>query len=161
MRGALLGLTVDHRPATLARAVLEGVAFACAAAVAHVAPLAGHVTRLRVGGGLAGSAVWAETLAAVHDLPVERVVGEASPLGAAMLAGMGIGIWADAEEATRVCTEVLPVPVPDRDAVRSCRAARRRYDAAVEAVAHLGRADGAPGDPASSDDLRALTEVLA
>jgi xylulokinase len=162
MRGAFLGLTVDHRPATLARAVLEGVAFACAAAVAHVAPLADHVTRVRVGGGLSGSSVWAETLAAVHDLPVERVVGEASPLGAAMLAGMGVGVWADAEEAARVCVDVLPVEVPDRRAVRSYRAAGRRYEAAVEALAEMGRGTaGDPGAPVAADGPHAVAEVIA
>jgi xylulokinase len=162
MRGAFLGLTVDHRPATLARAVLEGVAFACAAAVAHVAPLADHVTLVRIGGGLSGSSVWAETLAAVHDLPVERVVGEASPLGAAMLAGMGLGVWADAEEAARVCVDVLPVPVPDPQAVRSYRAAGRRYEAAVEALAEMGRhTAGEPGHPAAADDEQAVVEVGA
>lgn len=148
MRGAFLGLTVDHRPATLARAVLEGVAFACAEAVTHVGPLADRVTRVRIGGGLSGSSVWAATMAAVHDLPVERVTGEASPVGAAMLAGMGLGVWADAEEAARVCVRVVPVERPDREAVRSCRAARRRYEDAVEALAEMGRR--ADGDPSVS-----------
>lgn len=161
MRGAFLGLTVDHRPATLARAVLEGVAFACAAAVAHVGPLADRVTRVRVGGGLSGSSVWAEALAAVHDLPVERVVGEASPLGAAMLAGIGLGVWADAEEAARVCVRALPVPPPDEQAVRSYRAARRRYEDAVEALVEMGRrADGGPS-PRGSAAEQAVVEVGA
>jgi xylulokinase len=162
MRGAFLGLTVDHRPATLARAVLEGVAFACAAAVAHVAPLAGRVSLVRVGGGLSGSSVWAETLAAVHDLPVERVIGDASPIGAAMLAGMGLGVWADAEEAARVCVDVRPVDVPDRQAARSYRAARRRYEAAVDAVADFGRHAG--DDPSvgpGADDPQTVVEVGA
>ena len=162
MRGAFLGLSVDHRPATLARAVLEGVAFACAAAVSHVGPLADPVIRVRIGGGLSGSSVWAETLAAVHDLPVERVVGDASPLGAAMLAGMGVGVWADAAEAARVCVAALPVDVPDQHAVRSCRAARKRYEAAVEAVAELGRRAGRDsGVPAVADDRPAVVEVGA
>ena len=162
MRGAILGLTVDHRPTTLARAVLEGVAFACAEAVAHVAPLAGHVSRLRLGGGLSGSSVWAETMAAVHDLPVERVAGEASPVGAAMLAGLGVGVWADGEEAARHCVQVQPVEVPDRQAVRSYRAARRRYEAAIEALTEMGRrTDGATGDPARAEDPEDAVEVLA
>jgi xylulokinase len=162
MRGAFLGLAVDHRPATLARAVLEGVAFACAAAVAHIAPLTDQVTRVRIGGGLSGSAVWAEALAAVHDLPVERVVGEASPLGAAMLAGMGVGVWADAEEAARVCVDVLPVEIPDRQAVRSYRAARRRYENAVEALAQWDRrTEGDPDVLVAADDRQPAPEVVA
>jgi xylulokinase len=162
MRGAFLGLSVDHRPATLARAVLEGVAFACAAAVAHVGPLGDRVSRVRIGGGVSGSSVWAETLAAVHDLPVERVVGEASPVGAAMLAGIGLGVWADAEEAARVCVDVLPVEPPDRQTVRSYRAAARRYEAAVEALAEMGRRTGGdPAVPTAADDPQTVVEVGA
>jgi xylulokinase len=162
MRGAFLGLSADHRPATLARAVLEGVAFACAGAVAHVGPLGDGVARVRLGGGLSGSSVWAETLAAVHDLPVERVVGDASPLGAAMLAGMGLGVWADEREAALVCVDVRPVEVPEREAVRSCRAARQRYEAAVQALAEMGRRTGAePHVPAPEGDRPAVAEVGA
>jgi xylulokinase len=162
MRGAFLGLTVDHRPSTLARAVLEGVAFACAAAVAHVGPLAEGVTRVRIGGGLSGSSVWGETLAAVHDLPVERVVGDASPLGAAMLAGMGLGVWEDAEEAARVCVDVRPVEPPDAQAVQRYRAARRRYEAAVEALTELGRrTDADQRVPAEAGGPQAAVEVGA
>jgi xylulokinase len=139
VRGAFLGLGVDQRPPILARAALEGVAFACAAAVAHIEPLAEGMARVRIGGGLSGSRVWAQTLAAVHDVPVERVVGESSPVGAAMLAGMGLGVWGNAHEAARVCVDVLPVEPPGPDAVHRCRAARRRYDAAVEALAELAR----------------------
>ena len=151
VRGALLGLTVDQRPSTLARAVLEGVAFACAAAVAHVGPGAQQVTRVRVGGGLSGSSVWAETLAAVHDLPVERVVGDASPTGAAMLAGMGLGVWSDAETAARACVDVQPVELPDAGTVQRYRTARRRYDIAVEALTEMGRlAEAEPLAPAGA-----------
>lgn len=139
IRGAFLGLTVDHRPGTLARAVLEGVAFACAEAVAHVGPLADGVTRVRIGGGVSASSVWAETLAAVHDLPVERVVGEASPTGAAMLAGMGLGVWKDTEEAAAACVQVVRVEPPADQAVQRYRAARRRYDDAVEMLTEMGR----------------------
>jgi sugar (pentulose or hexulose) kinase len=138
------------------------VAFACAGAVAHVGPLGDGVARVRLGGGLSGSSVWAQTLAAVHDLPVERVVGDASPLGAAMLAGMGLGVWADEREAALVCVGVRPVEVPEREAVRSCRAARQRYEAAVQALAEMGRRTGAePRVPAPEDDRPAVAEVGA
>ncbi|MEX5717801.1 xylulokinase [Geodermatophilus maliterrae] len=162
VRGAFLGLTVDHRPSTLARAVLEGVAFACAAAVAHVGPLAEDVTRVRIGGGLSGSSVWAETLAAVHDLPVERVAADASPTGAAMLAGMGLGVWGDAEEAARVCVDVQPVELPAAETVQRYRAAQHRYEVGVEALTEMGRrTDADLRVPARAGGAEAAVEVGA
>lgn len=139
VRGAFLGLTADQRSSTLARAVLEGVAYACAAAVAHVESLVDEMSRVRVGGGLSGSHVWGETLAAVHDVPVERVTGDASPVGAAMLAGIGLGAWAGAEQAAQVCVGVVTLERPGPEVVRRYRAARRRYEAAVEALTDVSR----------------------
>lgn len=139
VRGAFVGLTADHRPATLARAVLEGVAYACAAAVDHVASLVGGTTRVRVGGGLSGSRVWCDALAALQEVPVERVARDSSPVGAAMLAGLGLGVWASAEEAADACVDVQVQPRPDDQATRMYQAAQRRYDAAAEAMAELGQ----------------------
>jgi xylulokinase len=161
MRGAFVGLSVDHRPATLARAVLEGVAFACAEAVASVAPLAEGVTRVRIGGGVSGSSVWAQALAAVHDRPVERVVGDASPTGAAMLAGMGLGVWHDAEEAATVCVQAVPVEPPAAPEVQRYRAARSRYEAAVEALGAMARRNAGTGEPVTADDSQTRVEVGA
>jgi xylulokinase len=161
MRGAFLGLTVDHRAGTLARAVLEGVAFACAEAVAHVAPLAQGVTRVRIGGGVSGSSVWAQALAAVHDLPVERVVADASPTGAAMLAGMGLGVWADAEEAADACVQAVPVETPAASDVQRYRAARRRYESAVQALGAMARTDADLCVPTPEDGFQRRMEVGA
>ena len=161
MRGAFVGLTVDHRPGTLARAVLEGVAFACAEAVAHVAPLAEGVTRVRIGGGVSGSSVWAQALAAVHDLPVERVLVDASPTGAAMLAGMGLGVWDDAEEAAAACVQVVPVEPPAAQDLQRYRGARSRYEAAVEALGTMARGDADLLVPTPADGSQPRVEVGA
>ena len=146
VRGGFLGLSADQLPASLARATLEGVAFACAAAVAQVEPLVERMDRLRIGAGLSRSLVWAETMTAVHDVPVERVSGEASPVGAAMLAGIGLGAWADVQEAAATCVRVEPVRQPDAATVRRYRAARGRYELAAAALADLShRMDPAAG----------------
>ena len=146
VRGGFLGLSADQLSATLARATLEGVAYACAAAVAQVEPLVEGMDRIRIGGGLSRSVVWAETMTAVHDVPVERVTGEASPVGAAMLAGIGLGAWADVHEAAATCVAVEPVRQPDPATVRRYRAGRGRYELAADALADLShRMDTAVG----------------
>jgi xylulokinase len=78
-------------------------------------------------------------VAAVHDVPVERVTGEASPVGAAMLAGVGLGQWSDVQQAARVCVDAVAVERPGPDAVRRYREARDRYAVAADALSGLGR----------------------
>lgn len=150
VRGAFLGLSADQRPPTLARAVLEGVAFACADAVAHVSAVVGGTHQVLVGGGLSESRVWCQTLAAVLDVPVARVPRDTSPMGAAMLAGIGVGAWADAGEAADRCVEKVLLQPPERGVMLRCRSARHRYKAAVDAVTAFSRLQ-AEQDPAGQE----------
>jgi xylulokinase len=134
MRGALLGLGVDQGSATVARAVIEGVAYACAAAVESLARLGEDVAEVRIGGGMSRSSVWAETLAAAVGVPVRRLAVDPSPLGAAMLAGLGTGVWADAEQAASACVRLEQTPPVDPARRTAYQEARRRYDRSMEAL---------------------------
>jgi xylulokinase len=127
VRAALLGAGPEHRPADVARAALEGVAYACAAAVDQ---LVGAPAEIRVGGGVTRSAVWCEAFASVFDAPVRRLRQDASPRGAAALAGLGAGVWPEVAAAAAVLddSEPLPAPEPSRAAYRT---ARRRYHTAA------------------------------
>ncbi len=134
VRGALLGIGPEHTRADIARAVLEGVAYACAAAVDQLTPAA---TQIRIGGGVTRSTTWCATFAALFDAPIRRLRQDASPRGAAALAGLGTGVWPDVGAATAAMddSDLLTVVSGDRGAYRR---ARRRYDAAAAAVALLG-----------------------
>jgi xylulokinase len=142
MGGALLGIRPDHRPATVARAVLEGVAYACAAAARYVSAVQGSASRIHLGGGLSRSTVWCDALAAVADVPVYRVQGDASVRGAAMLAGMGVGIWSDASEAAAVCVHVDEVPRGTDSSADAHRRAQKDYELAVMTLSELNRRTG-------------------
>jgi xylulokinase len=64
-----------------------------------------------VGGG-ARSALWLQIKADVTGRPVRRVLGDcATSTGAAMLAGVAAGAFADLEAAVGACVELDPVPV--------------------------------------------------
>jgi xylulokinase len=154
VRGALIGLAVEHDASAVARAVLEGVAYGCAAAVEQIGEVSGRTTRVRVGGGLARSTVWCEALAAVCDVPLERLVHDASPLGAAMLAAVGVGTWHDVVEATDMCVRHLPVNAPSPHAVRRYRSARQRYEAGSAAIATLSHDPRIADGPAQGGELR-------
>lgn len=103
-RGCLMGFTLYHDQRHVARAVYEGVAFALNT-VAEVmaqcgAPL--HQTML-IGGG-ARSGLWPDILANVFGVPtqVHMAPGEATSLGAAMAAGVGVGLFSSFEEAAKM-----------------------------------------------------------
>ncbi|MEE8728863.1 MAG: xylulokinase [Rahnella inusitata] len=87
-KGTLFGLTHQHGPADIARAVLEGVGFALADGmdVLHATGLTPHSITL-IGGG-ARSPYWRQMLADISGLTLEyRTGGDVGPaLGAARLA---------------------------------------------------------------------------
>jgi glycerol kinase len=118
-RGTLLGLTRGTGRAEIVRAVLEGVAHRGADLVEAAETDGGHrIASLRVDGGMTANATFVQALADATQRPVEvSPVLEATTLGAAYLAGMAAGIWADeAEIASRWSPSriVEPVRKPDR-----------------------------------------------
>jgi xylulokinase len=135
VRAALLGAGPEHGPADVARAALEGVAYACAAAVDQAAPA---VTEIRVGGGVTRSALWREAFAAVVDAPVRLLRQDASPRGAVALAGVGAKIWPNVAAAVAALDDSQPLP-PVTARRDEYRAARRRHAAAAAAAAAYAR----------------------
>lgn len=114
-RGALIGLTASHTRAHIIRAVLEGVAFSLNDTFAIFAEMAVPVRQIRLGGGGARSPLWRQIQADTYAHPVEIVEAEeGAAFGAAILAGVGAGVWPSVDEAcanvVRVRTTVQPVP---------------------------------------------------
>jgi sugar (pentulose or hexulose) kinase len=99
LRGAVTGLSLRHDRGAVARAALEGIACAVRARLRTLARTSAPATELRVSGGGAGLDVWNQIKADVTGIPVARVAGDSTAAGAAMLAGLGAGIYRDAAEA--------------------------------------------------------------
>ncbi|MHC4469536.1 MAG: xylulokinase [Planctomycetota bacterium] len=117
-RGAFVGLTVRHGRANLTRAVLEGVTFGLADSLSLIRDLGLPVERARASGGGAKSALWRRMIADVLDVTVETVaVAQGAAYGAALLAGVGAGLFASVEsacaEAVRVTETVRPGPAAE------------------------------------------------
>ena len=96
-RGLICGLTLDSTAAHLARAALESVAYQTHdLARAMIADGARELAALRVDGGMAANDWFCQFLADVLDVPVDRpAVVETTALGAALLAGLAVGVWRD------------------------------------------------------------------
>lgn len=113
VRGAFLGLSNESDTGRLARAVLEGVAFAHADGLAALTAAGTRIERLSVIGGGARSTFWGTIIASALGLPLDYLDGgEVGPaLGAARLAQ----IAATGADPCEVCTrpEVRQTILPD------------------------------------------------
>jgi xylulokinase len=112
-RGAFVGLTLRHGRDHLTRAVLEGVAFGLRDNLALMSSVGLKLpTEVRVSGGGAKSPVWRQILADVLGVSlVTTQTVEGAAFGAALLAGVGIGVWPSVEAA---CAEAVSVGEPTR-----------------------------------------------
>jgi glycerol kinase len=133
-RAVVAGLTAGARPAHVARAALEAIAWRVADVVEAVAATT-PVDALRVDGGLTRDALLLQLQADAAGVPVERGAVDATAAGAAALAAVGAGLW----PSTRAIAERIPVGErvePERDDAWRA-AARADWRAFVEKAAEL------------------------
>jgi xylulokinase len=103
-RGAFVGLQLRHDRGAMTRAVLEGVAFGLRDSLELLRELGVEPEVGRVSGGGARSDLWLRIVASVLGLPLERTAAtEGSAYGAALLAGVAGGVFADVGEAVARC----------------------------------------------------------
>ena len=117
-RGAFVGLTARHTRAHLTRAVLEGVAFGLRDSFELIkASPAGLIQEVRVSGGGAKSPLWRQILADVLGVPLVMAEAiEGAAYGAALLAGVGGGVWPDVQTAARAAVKLGERVEPDEAA---------------------------------------------
>ena len=106
-RGAFTGLSLRHDRGAMWRAMLEGVAFGLRDSLELLRELGATPDVGRVSGGGARSQLWLQIVASVLGLPLERMESdEGSAYGAALLAGVRAGVFADAADAVERCVRV-------------------------------------------------------
>jgi glycerol kinase len=105
-RGTVVGITRGTTRAHLARAVVESMVHQTRDVVDAMAAASGTSTsELRVDGGAAVMDLLCQLQADQIGVTVARAsVGETTALGAAYLAGLGVGLWADAAEVSSTWT---------------------------------------------------------
>jgi xylulokinase len=137
-RGALVGLSASHTRGHVIRAILEGVAFSLRDSFTLFSEMGVPVSRVRLGGGGARSALWRQIQADVYGHEVEIVEAEeGAAYGAAILAGVGAKMWSSVDSA---CKDVVRIagtvsPQPDVAQLMSERyAAYRRIYAALRSI---------------------------
>lgn len=116
-RGVFAGLHIDHKQPHMMRAVMEGVAFNLRTGLEAFSDAGFGVGHIDCIGGLAKSPVMLQILANTWNIPVAArdIVDEANSIGAAVLAGVGTGVFEDFSIATRL-SHRDPDAVPDKRA---------------------------------------------
>lgn len=93
-RGAFAGLSAIHTKGDLVRAVMEGVAYSQRQCLDVFREMGVDVTDMAVCGGGGRSPFWRQMLSDVYGCPVKTIASAEGPaLGAAILAGVGAGIY--------------------------------------------------------------------
>jgi len=123
IRGVFAGLSLNHDRSHLARAVLEGCAFALRDIVARLDAMGLGGSEIRVVGGGVRSPLWLQIKSDVTGKPVRPVLSpEPTALGAAILAGLAAGTFADARSAVERVVELGSEPFMPRTEVADCYA---------------------------------------
>jgi xylulokinase len=97
--GGVVGLRLDHSRADVARAIMEGTAYELRLALDQIRRSGMPITKMWMIGGAAQSSVWPDIVANVTRVPLSLPRYKQWPaVGAAILAGVGIGAFRTVEE---------------------------------------------------------------
>jgi xylulokinase len=139
-RAALVGLTLRHTSAHIARALLEAVAFDLRVNLELIEENTGTSDELRSVGGGAGSAIWLQIKADVLQRPVVALdEAEFACIGAALLAGVGTGVFANLEADASRFTRPRRLVEPDAVAGSLYEEQYHRYHKLYEGLSPLYR----------------------
>lgn len=111
--GLFLGLRLHHQAGHLARAVMEGVTMAlreCLTLVSESQP----PQQIILSGGASRSPLWRQIQADIYNRPARLGAGDHHAcVGAALLAGLGCGVYAALDEATTLLPQTTEQIEPD------------------------------------------------
>lgn len=113
-RGVFFGVTLGHTRAHFARAVMEGVAYGLRDSFEILEAMGVPIKEVRATGGGARSVLWRQIMADVTGRDHVTInIDEGPAFGAALLAGVGIGLWNSVPEACHASIQVVSLTTPN------------------------------------------------
>lgn len=116
LRADFVGIGFNHGPGHFVRALYEGISFSLRDCLEVLRANDLGFTTARLTGGGARSPLWRQILADVMNVRVELPAVADASFGAALVAGVGIGVFSD-EAAAEAAIEVVATHEPDPDRV--------------------------------------------
>jgi xylulokinase len=121
-RGMIFGLTLATDKKNLTRAMLEGICLEIRWMLEAAQKLGTKIEEIRIWGGAAKSPVWNQIAADVYGLPaIKTSIHDAGLAGAAICAGLGVGIYTSPKEAAHSIAQIERIYEPNP-------ALKARYD---------------------------------
>lgn len=113
-KGVFFGLSAKHEKQDLLRAVMEGVVYSLRDCLEVLKEMGVDVKEVRASGGGGKSKVWRQMQADIFGTDITTINSSEGPaLGAALLAGVGVGIYKNVEEACEAAIQVIDRQRPD------------------------------------------------
>ncbi len=115
-RGAIVGLTARHTLGDVGRSVMEGVVHAFYDMQALMKSMGIEGRLIKASGGGARSELWRQIQADIFGCDVVTTEGaaEGGAFGAALVAGVGVGVWKDAIQAAGILRQLTYQRADDR-----------------------------------------------
>jgi len=133
-RGVFCGLSLHHRRAHLGRAVLEGITFGLCDSLDLLREAGVKPAEIHLSGGGAKSAMWRQMIADVFNEPVTTCESpHGAAMGAALLAGVSVGLFAGVPAAARLL-RANPRPMQPGPAAAAYADLRARFRSLYRAV---------------------------
>jgi xylulokinase len=116
-RGVFMGLGLRHTKAYMARAVMEGICYAMRDSLEILREMRLPIAEVRNTGGGSRSAFWRQMQSDVFRTPLVRMaIDEGAAFGAAILGGVGAGVWPDVPAACAAAVRTKEPTQPHRQA---------------------------------------------
>lgn len=138
--GSFIGIRAEHTKAHFTRAVLEGVSYSLLDSMISLNELGiPHDDYATIIGGGAKGKLWRQMTADMLGITLKTTESSDSSLGSAMLAGIAVGIFADAEDAVNKCVKVKDVVTPNPENTARYAELFKVYKAVHDALAPIYR----------------------
>ncbi|WP_394925883.1 xylulokinase [uncultured Robinsoniella sp.] len=129
-KGVYYGLDFNKTKGDMVRAAMEGVAFSLKHNLDIAEDTGAKVEELRAMGGSANSLLWTQIKSDITGKPIVVPSSDtATTLGAVILAGVGVGVYKDFEEAVHMTVKLTRWHEPDME---KHRLYRKNYETYLE-----------------------------
>ena len=136
--GSFTGVRATHTKAHFTRAVLEGVAYSLLDSKLYLdsSNIPYNTVATAIGGGTKGS-LWRQMISDALGIALKTTESSDSSVGSAMLAGIAVGIFKDAEDAVKKCVKDVDITYPNPENTLKYRRVFENYKKVHDALAPI------------------------
>lgn len=136
--GSFTGLRATHTKAHFTRAVLEGVAYSLLDSKLYLDSLNIPYNSIAtaIGGGTKGK-LWRQMISDALGIALKTTESSDSSLGSAMLAGIAVGVFENAEDAVKKCVKQTDITYPNAENTEKYRKVFDTYKKIHDALAPI------------------------